>query len=107
MPLVNRTRQRRHLSLPLANPAVCPPHLKIVGESDILIVYAGRLDATVLLAHTRRWKHDARFFKLLKKLYTIEDITAHISPEAAQYHSHSMGQARLFHMTRAQSLSRQ
>ena len=60
---------------------------------------AGRNDAQVLLAHTRRWKHDSRFFKMLRKHFRVTDITSEIDEGASTYASNSMGRARLFKLS--------
>ncbi|KAL3156579.1 hypothetical protein ABBQ38_000869 [Trebouxia sp. C0009 RCD-2024] len=50
----------------------------------------------IVLAHVRRWKSDAVFFKQLKKRFEVVDITAEIHLDAAQLSSHTRGALRLF-----------
>lgn len=51
---------------------------------------------SVILAHVRRWKSDAVFFKQLRKQFEVVDITADIQLDAAQFSSHTRGASRLF-----------
>ena len=51
---------------------------------------------SVILAHVRRWKSDAVFFKQLRKQFDVVDITADIQLDAAQFSSHTRGASRLF-----------
>ena len=52
----------------------------------------------IILAHVRRWKSDAVFFKQLKKRFEVVDITADIQLDAAQFSSHTRGASRLFRL---------
>ena len=52
-----------------------------------------------LLAHIRRWKSDATFFKQLRKSFAVEDITKSIDSDADAVSSHTRGASRLFQLT--------
>lgn len=56
-----------------------------------------------LLAHVRRWKSDAVFFKQLRKYFAVTDITTEMQPGAHLLSSHTRGASRLFRLTGKQT----
>ena len=52
----------------------------------------------IVLAHVRRWKSDAAFFKQAKKLFDMTDITVEVNADAGKFSSHTKGEPRLFRL---------
>lgn len=69
-------------------------YLKVLDHQYLTAGLAG--GQAIVLAHVRRWKSDAVFFKQLKKRFEVVDITAEIHLDAAQLSSHTRGALRLF-----------
>ncbi|KAK9818643.1 hypothetical protein WJX74_007532 [Apatococcus lobatus] len=73
-------------------------HQELFKPLSLTLAALGQRNAHVLLAHTRRWKHDTRFFKMMRKLFSMRDMTSEIDEDASEYASNSMGRARLFQL---------